>query len=614
MPLQKITILFSDGKSNENKLSKYFSDENILWTYLGPNYINFKRIDSSLREHFRYIEISERLDKISDRIRDQYQLYVDDLNNTNKDTFEWWFTTISSRNPSMSGVFQNICYLELIKEILPETSKGKKLVIVAENYSIGHAIEANADALGVEVITIGKNKKSLTCRIASGIWWTGKCLFKTGLNYIYARLSAIRVEKKPTQRYSGISGKTCMIDVFVYAKNFSDDGGFVDRYFPGLESFLIKNGYNVVYYPTFAETKLNKYSLYCKARANDRVFLIEQDFLKIKDYFKSFIHALKSTTLCVNAPPFRGFDVAKIDYGDFKWDCFETIFKAYLQYYAFLRMSVSLGDKFERIILWHENQLQDKALCKAVHENFKACKIVGSHGYIHFLEILNLYPLNSEAKSNFVPDTIIAPGDVTNKEISNYLSRVPVYTGAPLRYGYLYDISQNLSDLSSHYMDILLLLPYWEDSAIELICRSYPVLSNIYPQIYVRTHPASSLDNIISNLPEYIDKTRLIFRNDCSLNNLLKNKYIVISSCSGSILEAIANKLPTVTLANMNTITFNLFPKYHMNASNVLKCYDDNSLYLALQSINSSKYQPNTNIFKKFICPVNDDTIGIYLE
>ena len=277
-------------------------------------------------------------------------------------------------------------------------------------------------------------------------------------------------------------------------------------------------------------------------------------------------------------------------------------------------MSETLGDKFERIISWHENQLQDKAMCKAVHENFKGCKIVGNHGYIHFLEILNLYPLNSEAKSNFVPDTIIAPGDITNKEISNYLSYVPVYTGAPLRYGYLYDISQNLSDLSSHYMDVLLLLPYWEDSAIELICRSYPVLSKIYPHIYVRSHPASSLDNIISNLPEYIDKTRLIFRNDCSLNDLLKKKYIVISSSSGSILEAAANKLPAVTLANLNTITFNLFPKYHMNASNVLKCYDDNSLYLALQSINSSKYQPNTDIFKKFICPVNDDTIGIYLE
>ena len=389
MPLQKITILFSDGKSNENKLSKYFSDENIRWTYLGPNYINFKRIDSYLSDHFKYIEISEKLDKISDKIRDQYQHYVDDLNNANKDTFEWWFTPISSRNPSMSGVFQNLCFLELIKEILSENSLSDTLVIVAENFSIGHAIEANADGLGVEVITLGKNKRSLPNRIALGIWWTGKCLFKAGLNYGYAKLSAIRANKKPAQRYSEISGKTCMIDVFVYEKNFADDGEFADRYFPGLEQFLINNGYNVIYYPTFTETKLNKYNLYCKARANDRVFLIEQDFLKITDYFKSFKYALKSTKFRVNAPLFSEFDVAKIDDGDFKWDCFENIFKSYLQYYAFLRMSTTLGGRFERIISWHENQLQDKALCKVVHDTFKGCKILWSQAYIYYLNETN---------------------------------------------------------------------------------------------------------------------------------------------------------------------------------------------------------------------------------
>ena len=113
-----------------------------------------------------------------------------------------------------------------------------------------------------------------------------------------------------------------MIDVFVFEKNFTTDGGFADRYFPGLDQFLINNGYNVIYYPTFTETKLNKYSLYCKARANNSIFLIEQNFLKITDYFKSFRQALKSTTFRVNAPLFRGFDVAKIDDGDFKWDCF----------------------------------------------------------------------------------------------------------------------------------------------------------------------------------------------------------------------------------------------------------------------------------------------------
>lgn len=624
MPQQKIIILYSDGKSNEKKLSRYFSDENLCWTYLGPNYINFKRIDSYLREHFRYIEISERLDKISNTIRDKYQQYVDDLNTANKDIFEWWFTPISSRNPSMSGVFQNICYLELIKEILSETSKGKKLVIVAENYSIGHAIEANADALGVEVITIGKNKRSLTCRIASGIWWTGKCLFKAGLNYGYAQLSAIRAEKKPAQRYSGISGKTCMIDVFVYEKNFADNGGFTDRYFPGLEQFLIKNGYNVVYYPTFTETKLNKYNLYCKARANDHVFLIEQDFLTIKDYFKSFRHALKSTTFCVNAPPFRGFDVAKIDDGDFKWDCFETIFKAYLQYYAFLRMSVSLGDKFERIISWHENQLQDKALCKAVHTKFNGCKIVGSHAYVHINNELNVYPLKSELILGYDPNYFVSTGINESSKMSRYIDPKLCFIGTAFRSVSLFDTVSLFQNKSNKNLNgnILILLTYNIQDSIELMMKLGRQIPNIEDKIHiiVRCHP--DYDKTV--ITPYIENETWVKRITYSTSDLVDdfwNAKFVITLGTGAAIESCSLGIPTIIVAKSGTFTQNPFDQSTLNQiSNAKICYNYSELYESIQRhINKSlgnkenNSKETTSFFENEFTNKSDDNMRIYI-
>lgn len=618
MSFKKIILLYSDETSNEKKLSRYFSDENICWTYFGPNYPNFKRIETYIGTNFKYIEISKKLDDISNKIRDEYQHYINNLNIANKDIFEWWFTPLSSRNHDMSGVFQNLCFLELVKEILSEPPQAEKLLIVAENYSIGHAIEANADVLGVELITLGKYKRSLLGRITSGIWWTGKCLFKAGLNYGYARLSAIRAYKKSAQRYSEISGKTCMIDVFVYEKNFADDGGFADRYFPGLEQFLVKNGYNVIYYPTFTETKLNKYNLYCKARANDHVFLIEQDFLHIVDYLKAIKSALISVRIKVNGSPFDGFNIGNIDEGDFKWDCFENIFKAYLQYYAFLRMSETLGDKFERIISWHENQLQDKAMCKAVHETFKACKIIGSHAYVPIKNILNTWISIPEYKYGFSPDIILS---MSHYEYSNsyYCGKIPIRRSPSFRNAYLFDdsISHKMNKNSKY---ILILLPISLSDAYELLEKIFTVFVNysVKYELLIKCHPdydKSAIMNYITKINVY--NTRFSFTS-ALLNELIHVTKLVISTSSSSIVEFAACGVPSIFVAKTNSLCYD--PLYEQSFPHYSVCYDITSLteciikYSEQESAQAS-YSTYGNMIKNLIYyPVTEKSLEEYLK
>lgn len=618
MPQKKICIIISNGRNIEQKLSHFISEGGIYWTYFGQNYLNFKRMETYLDNHFKYIDISKKLDTISNKIRVDFQRYIDDLNTANKDTFEWWFTPISSRNPSMSGVFQNLCYLELIKEIIREISSTERVVIVAENYSIGHAIEANADALGVEVIALDKYNRSLPISITSGIWWISKCLFKAGLNYVYAGLSAIRTENKPAKRYAGILGKTCIIDVVVYEKNFSDDGGFADRYFPGLEPFLIENGYNVVYYPIFTETKLNKYSLYSKARANDRIFLIEQDFLQIKDYFRATKSALKSIRYKVKSTIFDGFDVGKIDEGDFKWDCFENIFKAYLQYYAFLRMSAKLGDKFERIISWHENQLQDKAMCKAVHETFKACKIMGSHAYVPIKNILNTWISIPEYKYGFSPDIILS---MSHYEYSNsyYCGKIPIRRSPSFRNAYLFD------DSISHKMNknqkyILILLPISLSDAYELLDKVFTVFDNysVKYELLIKCHPdydRSAIMNYITKINVY--RTRFSFTS-ALLNELIHEARLVISTSSSSIVEFAACGVPSIFVAKTNSLCYD--PLYEQSFPHYSVCYDITSLteciikYSEQESAQTS-YSTYGNMIKNLIYyPVTEKSLEEYLK
>ncbi len=584
MSFKKIVLLYSDEKNNEKKLSRYFSDENICWTYFGPNYLNFKRIETHIGNHFKYIEISKKLDDVSNKIRDDYQHYIDNLNIANKDIFEWWFTPISSRNPDMSGVFQNLCFLELIKEILSEISPIDKLIVVAENYTIGHAIEANVDALDIEIITLGKKKRSLPSRITSGIWWIGKCLFKAGLNLAYAKYSAIRTDNKPVKRYARISGKTCMIDVFVYEKNFSYDGGFKDRFFPNLESFLKDNGYNVVYYPTFTETKLNKYSLYNKARTNDRVFLIEQDFLHIRDYFRAVKSTLKSVKFNVNGPLFNGLNISKIDEGDFKWDRFENIFKAYLQYYAFVRMSETLGDKIERIISWHENQLQDKALCKAVHENFNGCKIVGSHAYIHYSNYLNLYPLDSETIMDHTPDVILSLGEIDAQKIKKQLSKTECYSSASFRYLKLFTRSNcNPQVKENNDKNVLVLFPYFIGDTIYLLKKIIEI-DSVYGNkcnFILKCHPDYDA-NTLKSIIDFGSITANIQFTENDIYSIYSSACInaVISMSSSIIVESASLGIPTIVMFNPNSLTYDPFEGESW--INVIKCYTNSDLISAL--------------------------------
>ncbi len=585
MPIDNIVLLYSNLHGNESKLARYLCDDDCCWTYLGPDYLNYLKIEKYVDNKLQYIEISKKLDEISNIIRDDFMSYVDSLNLSHKDSFEWWFTPLSSRNPSMSGIFQNVCFLELLKNLCTELNY-KILIVVAENYSIGHSIESHEDYLKTKIFCMGKPVRTPLHYIASGLFWIGKCLFKAGLNYIFAKLSAFNAQIKPKDMYSEISGKTCMIDVFVYEKNFSADGGFADRYFPGLEPYLIKNGYNVVYYPTFAETKLNKYSLYRKARANDRVFLIEQDFLRIRDYFSAMKSTIRSVRFNVNGSPlFNGLDICKIDEGDFKWSSLENIYMAYLQYYAFVRMSEILGDKFERIISWHENQLQNKALCKAVHETFKGCKIVGSHAYIHFSNYLNIYPIDSEAIMGYTPDVILSLGNNEVKKIKRYMSKIDCHSSASLRYSNIFTRSKSNNHTTETIVkNILVLFPY---SIVDIkylltkICEIDSVYSS-YCRFILKCHPDYDA-NMLKSIFDFDRIKADIQFTEKDIYSLYSSICVnaVISMSSSIIIESASLGIPTIVMFNPNSLTDDPFEKESW--INVMRCYTNSDLIAALE-------------------------------
>lgn len=591
----RIILIYSTHfKLNKVQISS-FSDNESYWLYFGRDYLKFKEYESHFRDKFELIEISEKLDRISDRIRDDFNHYIDDANRNNNDIFEWWFTPLSSRNIYLSEVFQNVCYLELVKDICSEYPV-KDLVIVVESYSTGKIIEKWAEDENISVKSISNPYRGKFYFLCQGFAEIGKSTFKAFINFTFAKVSNISFKsnsKKNKKINSFLEGKTALIDLFVYESNFGGNGSFNDRYFPGLESYLKENSYNVIYHPTLTETKLNKLNLYKKIRDNERFFIIKEDYLHISDYLKSLKMAVKAVTFNEKLPYFRDIDLSFADSCENKWIYFDGIFKSILVYYLFLRLGKVTEDKIERIISWHENQLQDKALCLAVHNSFQGTKIIGVQHFIHFSNYLSLYPLDSEA--SLLPDIILTTGPMESDKILDYITLLPVYDSAALRYMHVFESDELLLNKNR---DILLILPYNKNEAIELIERVFSVLSSIDlgVNIILKCHP----DYDVKDITGYLGNNNYganFFFTDKNIHDLVTDVNVAISVASSSAVESVGLGLPTILFSKFSTLNLNPFDK--ISSPLISICYDAESLLVLINYYLKVSFKERENLTVK---------------
>ncbi|MDD4126411.1 MAG: hypothetical protein PHV39_01830 [Methanomicrobium sp.] len=616
MSSENIVLLFSEFSGNEKKILGELSGKPGKWIYFGKNYINFKKIESALGDSLKAIEFSKELNDISDSLRDDYQNYINKTNRLNKDSFEWWFTPLSSRNIYISEVFQNICYLQLLKDLY-EKNQENIVLIVVESYSLGRIIEKWAEENRIALKPVLRPYQGIAKVLVNSTLSLGKIVFKAGLNYSFAKILALKYGEKKIDSAFLNKRKTALIDLFVYESNFGEDGSFSDRFFPGLEEYLINNGFNVIYHPTLAETKLNKYGLYKKMRRNNRYFIIAEDFLHVSDYLISLIIAVKSVRFSGEIPIFKEYDLSFADKCENKWNYFDGIFKSILIYRLFLRLGSDIGNDVERVIAWHENQLQDKALCLAVHKSFKGTKIIGVQHFIHYSNYLSLYPLDSESESLLLPDTILTTGTFESEKLRKYLNAVPVYESAALRYSHLYNSRERRT---IDEKEILVLLPYDKKDAYEILVKVADIIPfiDMSAKIIVKCHPDYNEDIFESILKNRNISEKIIF-SDKNIGLLLHSAAVVISSASGSLIEAVVSGIPTILIGKSNSLSLNpmgsvscSFMKISYESGELLKSLN---MFLHLTEFEKNKFADIGNSMRSnFFTAVYDDKMKVFIE
>ncbi len=615
--MQKYHLVLSFPRKDTACIKSMFTqNESTLWLYLGKDIFKRRYIEQDLGNGFRRINITSLHNEVARDIRDKYVHWIDDLNRSYGKNIEWWFGSISSRNVYNSNIFQYCCYLEILERLWTDSDQRPELIFI-ESIGLTRAIQKWAIKKNIVVDIIYYNRanlKSLLYQLSYFLKW-GNFVVDRLLRWVAAYITGKKYQPKKLKIAPSI-----IVDTFLKDYCLSDDGIFKDYYFPYLHEYLFKNGYQVLVHPVLFGFRYNYFSIYKKMRRSDTHFIIQEDFLRLSDYFSAVTYPIKNLRQKIKVPPFRDFDLYDILKEEQKEHSIRSDVEAVLIYRLFLRLGQS-GLRPEQIIDWYENQVKDKALIAGARQAFPQTKIIGAQIFIHSPNFLNLFPSQSEAEAQIVPHILLETSQHQCAVVQSFTKAIPCRPAAALRYAHLFnDESTSDHGMEQKSQKILVLLPFIIAEAVELLETLKEGLKLIRTdiRILIKGHPNYGYKELVQAFGKHDWPNRFEIYNG-NLPDALKQASVVISSNSGSMVEAAAKGIPVIFLGRQTAINYNILSDLNMEI--VTECYSISELidaiekYLNLSTTDKARYKRiGMKIRDLFFEPVNEETLSSFLD
>lgn len=584
--------------------------KSIRWLYLGCDF--FKRHNIELELGNESINIAKIHDEVAGDIRHEYVNWIDDLNRIYGKKIEWWFSTISSRNVYDSNIFQYICYLEILERLWSDNDTRPELIFI-ESPGLARAIRkwaANKDIV-LEIINYDQ-KKSLVNQLSYFLGW-GNFIAALSLRCLAAYITG----KKPKElkNYSLI-----IVDTYLHDKFLTEDGIFKDRYFPFLHEYLSEKGLCVLVHPILIGFQYNYFPIYRKMRKSPTNFIMREDFLHFSDYFRAIVYPIYSLRLKIKAPLFHNWDLNDILQEEQREQSAISSMDAVLIYRLFVRLGQH-GLKPGHVIDWYENQVIDKALIAGAREAFPQTKIIGAQMFIHSPNFVSLFPSQSESEAKIVPHLLLETSQYQCKMAQTFTRDIPCRSAAALRYSHLFD-DENTPDhqIEQDSKIISILLPFNVTEAVELLETFRPGLDKIRTdvRILIKGHPDYDSKELVQSFGEndWPDRYEIFQGN---IADVLKISSIVISSNSGSMVEAAARGIPVIFLGRQTALNQNILSDLNMDITTECFCISEVieaiEKYLNLNPAEKIRYQEmGQKVRDIFFEPVNEETLLPFLD
>lgn len=586
-------------------------DKPVNWLYLGKDYSVVHTFEDKLPIHFKPIVIGKLHNITAERIRKGFIDWLDQLNDLWGADKEWWFESVSCRNVYESDLFQNCCYIEIIRGIFSRNSLESPTIIFVDSEALADVLAAWLRQEKIKVIFhkhffTGKTIK----RSLSSLY--NYCFF---ICQLLSRFIAALLTKPRRQQVKPVSGDPCiLIDTFLHANSFRDDNLFHDPYYPGLYQFLQSRGYSIMIHPVLDIARMNFYLLYKRMRKSSHQFVLSEDYLCLRDYASIIFYPFRYFKRGIKTTPFFGVDITPLIKEERRFTFFSGPMNAVLIYHFFIRFGHNQPAP-EIIIDWYENQAIDRAFIFGSRIAFPKAKLIGVQMFMHSLNFLNHFPTRAEVKYKVVPDTVLCVSQLQCEMAKAFSDEFRCLPCAALRSAHVFD---SLTDTGHDAIkkNILVLLPYIHDEALELLSlirEAKKLIAQKDIAIRIKSHPFLDMKSLSLIFGEWPGKIC-----DMTLKDEFCQAFVVVGTHSTSLVEALACTKPVIFVSRQNCFSQN--PLIDIPDGIARVCYSSTEIALALTDYYSLSL-PEHSRFKAeslrirdlYFTPVSEETLEPFL-
>lgn len=432
---------------------------------------------------------SRRYDEIAVEIREEFNALIGRMYEGKENNRAWLFSSIASRNPYQSELFERCCRLVHAREWVMQLS-GETGRIWSSDYALCRKLGREfQDHVSFKINYSGSLLQHLKdkirpwfCMVRNAVVLTQRCIFR------YPRHDVDWEGRKPL----------ILLDMFVLSNNF-DSGQFLagrynDSLYPGLMANVpesIKN--QLIYLPTFIGVSWY-WSIFREVRSVSSMLLMD-DFLRVTDYLKLVFFPLRKVGPFKCQLALRNFHLTDLIQEERRRRCADWSKILSEMNYRFVRRLRQFNVHLLSVLEWYENQVIDRGLILGVRSFYPGVKVVGYQGWVMGYKAGSQTPTGYEVHAQLAPDSIAVVGRAQANMMTKRTT-IPIHLAPAFRYSLLWDDRQYQPD--PNWYTILVGLTCARDEASrmmeDVIFMAKQLQNSLKIRFWIRPHPDHNVD------------------------------------------------------------------------------------------------------------------------
>lgn len=493
-------------------------------------------------------DLATRLDRTATAIRSEFTRLIEDISTPHRDNLDWWTSSPPSRNTITSPLFRYCCLLALLTELLEDGNDTFEIITDSEAMrTILAQLTAQNDGR-IKILLQISLKERFRRKLALPYNLT-RIPAIHGLRFLAAKLSG---RPKAMDKSAAIT----LIDTFLYGPDLAD------RHYTGLwESLNEAAKERTFFLPTLHGIK-NYFSFFRSVRKSPINILVEEDFLRPRDYIHAWGQWLRTRKIRIGPVLLRGINIAPLINEELKaHKGYYPAFLARLKYHFIERLQTA-GIPLRLAIIWFENQAADKGLVAALRKYYPGIPLKGYQGFIASPLYLSLYPTTMELAQKIVPREIAVIGRGLVSRITEFCPDGLKISLAPaFRFQDVWQERRNYPDKRCY--TVLVALPGTLQESIELLelirnCsrkKAWPDL-----RLLIKPHPdhrpAAIANNFQKSWPGLINSFV-----EGTFTAWVEKANLLISAASSACLHTLALGIPVIIMESPRGLGHNPVPE-----------------------------------------------------